>query len=63
MANEMKQALFELTSQDHVQVDSYEEAFYFALSHLKRYDAILGQQWLASHKPVISSETHEVYFK
>ena len=63
MANGVDQTLEELTRPVIVHMKSYSEPLYFAVSPLKRYDAIIGKEWCGAHKALIDCASNIVKFE
>ena len=62
MANGSEQSLQELSRPLVMSLNGYSRKVHFAVSPLKRYDAILGKQWTAAHDFQINCRTNEVKF-
>lgn len=62
MANGANQPLQELSKPIEVHPREYTEKLLFAVCPLKRYDAILGNQWLAAHNAHIFCRTNRIDF-
>ena len=62
MANGTEQVLEETSKPVTVQMKNYTEPLYFAVSPLKRYDAIIGKEWCGAHRALIDCWRNEVRF-
>jgi len=63
MANGVDQPLNELLFPASLQMKTYTEPLYFAVSPLPRYDAIIGKEWCSSHRAKIDCFSNEIEFK
>ena len=63
MANGSEEPLQETATPIIVQLKNYSEPVYFAVSPLKRYDAIIGKEWCGAHKALIDCFNNRVNFK
>ena len=62
MANGTEQVLEETSKPVTVQMKNYTEPLYFAVSPMKRYDAIIGKEWCGAHRALIDCWRNEVRF-
>ena len=63
MANGTEQTLQESKNPLTLQIKEYSEKVYFAVSPLKRYDAIIGKEWCGAHRALIDCYENKVNFK